>query len=107
MLQSFGEFEIDPGAVGLCGVPLVLVRTLPGPQTDVVNLGYGGEVGGVLDNVLSGLPAPLSGSWNGELNSTVSGTESSISAYVQVNLKASASINFTIRLRNLAVRKLN
>lgn len=105
-LHAFGEFEIEAGGTGLCGVPLVLVRTLAGPQYDMVNLGYGGEGNGALDNVLAGLPGPLSGSYNGDLITTISGTESSVSAYVQVILKASANVNATIRLRNLAVRKL-
>lgn len=106
VLHSFGEFEIDPGATGLCGFPLVLVRNLPGSQTDAVNLGYGGEINGPLDNVLAGLPGPLAGSWNGDLTSTISGTETSVSAYMQANLKASAGVSLTLRLRNLAVRKL-
>jgi hypothetical protein len=106
VLHGFGEFEIDAGGTGLCGFPLALIRNLAGPQVDNMNLGYGGESTGVLDPVLSGLPGPLSGSWNGDLLSTVSGTETSISTYLQINLKASATVNLTMRVRNLAVRKV-
>lgn len=105
VLRAYGEFEIDANGTGLCGLALMLQRNLPSGKFDLTAQTFGIESSGVLDTVLAGLTAPIAGTWNGNTNVTIDGTESGILAGLQVNMKQSVAVDFTFRVRNLAVRK--
>lgn len=105
MLRAYGEFEIDANGTGLCSLSFLLQRNLPSGKFDLTAQTFGNESSGVLDTILAGLPAPLAGTWNGNTNVTIDGTETGLFASLQINMKQSAAVDFTFRVRNLAVRK--
>jgi hypothetical protein len=102
-IAQFGEFEIDSGGVGLAGLAYVTQRSTAA-GTDTVALGYGDGSKGAFDTILAA--GMLSGTWNGDQPTTISGDETvDIKNYFQINVMPSTTVNFTFRVRNLAVRK--
>lgn len=85
--------------------PSLRQRNLPSGKFDLTAQTFGNESFGVLDTILSGLAGPLAGTWNGNTNVTADGTETGLYAALQINMKQSATVDFTFRVRNLAIRK--
>jgi hypothetical protein len=106
VLQTFGEFEIDANGTGLVCAAQQLTRTLPS-SSDTISLLYDlPSVSGKLDSILSTLSAPLAGYWCGDLTTTVDGTETLVQLQHQIMIQPSSTINFVVRMRKSAVRKV-
>jgi len=109
VLRCRGDWEIDPSSVGLAsfGTRLSVTRPSGTWTSEAAQEGYTAEqTAGAPDAATWGLlGSPVSGMWTGPITVTATGTETSVGCNVQIILKSSASPNFTVRWRDLSLRK--
>lgn len=108
VIASYGEWEVDPASTGFEGVMLrSLLARSAGFTSDTTMLLAVSDVSAGLDPTTWGLlGAPASGTWNGDLVQNITGTETGGSLNICFCPKPSSTVNATIRVRNIATRKV-